>query len=92
MRKIMFPIAAVALFGAASIAYATTATGTIKTVDPNSNSVTLDSGQTFNVPSSANVDLSKFQPGEKVSINYNESNGKMEVSQIQSENGMSTSQ
>lgn len=80
MRKVVISAAALMLFGGMSAAYAADATGMIKSIDTSKDTVTLDNGSTYSAPSS--VKLSTFKVGEKVSVSYTTSNGKMEASSI----------
>ena len=79
MRKVVISAAAL-LLGGTSAAYAADVTGTIKSIDASKDMVTLDNGSTYSAPSS--VKLSTFKVGEKVSVSYTATNGKMEASSI----------
>ena len=79
MKKVLLP-ALVAIFAGASIAYAADATGKIKSMDTAKDTITLDNGSTYTAP--ASVKLSNFKVGDKVTVNYTMSNGKMELSSI----------
>ncbi len=63
MRMIAGAALAAALLGAASVAYAADATGTIKSLDTSKDMITLDNGSSFVAPKS--VKLSDFKVGEK---------------------------
>jgi Cu/Ag efflux protein CusF len=77
MKKIIVPALAAILFAGASTAFAAEATGKIKSIDTSKDMVTLDNGSSYYAPGT--VKLSKFKAGEKVSINYTKSNGKMQI-------------
>jgi Cu/Ag efflux protein CusF len=79
VKKVVLP-ALVAVFAGASIAYAADATGKIKSIDAVKDIVTLDNGATYAAPST--VKLANFKVGQKVTVNYTTSNGKMELSSI----------
>lgn len=71
MRKMMVTAGAAALLAASSLAaLAAEATGAIASIDTTSGTVTLDSGQTFMLPSS--VDAASLQIGEQVTVTYEE--------------------
>jgi Cu/Ag efflux protein CusF len=80
MKKVILPTIAAMLFAGASVAFAADATGAIKSIDTAKDTVTLDNGSTYVAP--ASVKLSNFKVGEKVSVNYSMSKGKMEASSI----------
>lgn len=80
MRNLLLPAAMVALFGAASVAYAADAVGVIKSIDAAKDMVTLDNGTTYWAPST--VKLGNFKVGEKVAVTYTQSAGKMEISAL----------
>jgi Cu/Ag efflux protein CusF len=80
MKRLMPPLLAALLVAGASAAFAADATGTIKSIDAAKNTMTLDNGSTYVAP--ASVKLSTFKVGEKVSVDYTMSNGKMEASSI----------
>jgi Cu/Ag efflux protein CusF len=71
---------AIALLGAASVAYAADATGTIKSLDTAKDSVTLGNGSTY--MASKSVKLSSFKVGEKVTVNYSKSGANMDITSI----------
>ncbi len=79
MKKVLLP-AVIALFAGASVAYAADATGKIKTIDTTKDMVTLDNGTTYAAPST--VKLSDLKVGEKVTVDYTTSNGKMQINTI----------
>jgi Cu/Ag efflux protein CusF len=80
MRMIAGAILATALVGAASAAYAANATGKIKSLDMTKDMVTLDNGSTYLAPKS--MKLSGFKVGEKVTVNYTKTGGKMDITSI----------
>ncbi len=80
MRMLVGAVLATALLGAASVAYAADATGKIKTLDASKDMVTLDNGSSYWAPKS--VKLSGFKVGEKVTVSYNKSGDKMDVTSI----------
>ena len=80
MRTLLLPIASAVLVASASVAFAADASGTIKSVDKSNMSLTLDNGDTFQLPSS--VDTAILKEGQKVNITYSEENGKMKASEV----------
>jgi Cu/Ag efflux protein CusF len=80
MRMIAGAALAAALMGAASVAYAADATGTIKSLDTSKDMVTLDNGSSYMTPKS--VKLSDFKVGEKVTVSYTKAGDKMDVTSI----------
>ena len=80
MRMFAGAALATALLGAASVAYAAEASGTIKSLDMAKDMITLDNGSTYVAPKS--VELSKFKVGEKVTLSYTKSGDKMDVTSI----------
>jgi uncharacterized protein (AIM24 family) len=80
MRVIATAALATAILGAASVAFAADATGTIKSLDTTKDWVILDNGSTYMAPKS--VDLSKFKVGEKVTVSYTKSGDKMDITSI----------
>lgn len=80
MRKLTSAVAAIALLGGVSAAYATVTGGTIKSLNLSKDRVTLDSGTTYSFPKS--VKLSGLKVGEKVEVNYSYNHGKFDASSI----------
>ncbi len=80
MRMFASVVLATALFGAASVAYAADATGTIKSLDTTKDMITLDNGSTYVAPMS--VKLSDFKVGEKVTVSYSKAGEKMDITSI----------
>jgi Cu/Ag efflux protein CusF len=87
MRKLMIAASAAALLGLVSAASAAEVTGTVSAVDEANHTITLDSGQTFQVANAKN-DATKsdaaasFKAGDKVTIVYDEVEGKLTATQI----------
>jgi hypothetical protein len=82
MKNLMIAASAAALLAASSLAaLAAEASGAIASVDAGAGTVTLDSGQTFILPSG--LDAASLQVGESVTITYEESaDGKMAASEV----------
>jgi Cu/Ag efflux protein CusF len=80
MKKVVLPALAAVLLASASAAFAADATGVIKSIDAAKNTMTLDNGSTYVAPTS--VKVSTFKVGDKVSVDYTMTNGKMEPSSI----------
>ncbi len=75
MRLFASTVAAIALFGGVTAAYATVTGGTIQKVSPSRDMVTLDNGTTYSIPKK--VKLSALKVGEKVRLNYTYEHGKI---------------
>jgi Cu/Ag efflux protein CusF len=73
-------LAAAAILGAANLAYAAEATGTIKSIDMSKHEVTLNNGSTYDVAKSVKLDGLKV--GEEVRLTYSQSGKAMEVTAI----------
>ena len=81
MNKLMIAASAAALLATSSLAaLAAEASGTIASVDASAGTVTLDSGQTFVLP--PGFDAASLDAGTQVSITYEESDGKMNASEV----------
>jgi hypothetical protein len=80
MRIFVPVVAATALLGAISAAFAADATGAIKSLNMTTDMVTLDNGSTYVAPKS--VSLSNFKVGQKVMIKYAKTGGKMDITSI----------
>ena len=80
MRMFVGAVFATALLSSASIAYASDATGKIKSLDMTKDMVTLDNGSSYMAPKS--VKLSDFKIGEKVTVSYTKAGDKMDVTSI----------
>lgn len=65
----------------AGSALAATATSTVKSMDASKRTVTMDNGQTYQVP--AGMDLSMVKPGEKVKVTYETKNGVHHASRLE---------
>ena len=55
MRIMLSALAAATILGAANLAYAADATGTIKSIDMSKHTVTLDNGSTYDVAKNSQV-------------------------------------
>jgi hypothetical protein len=62
------PLVAMAWLTAGSAAYADTASGVLKSVDPTGHKITLSSGKVYMV--NAGISLSGYKAGEMVAIQY----------------------
>lgn len=82
MKNLMIAASAAALLASSSLAaLAAEASGAISSVDTSAGTVTLESGQTFILPTGLNA--ASLQPGENVTITYEESgDGKMMASEV----------
>lgn len=69
MRSQLLPLALVAIFGAATVAFAAETTeGMIKSFDMATHSLTLEDGTMYNLP--ADLKDPGFKVGEKVSVTW----------------------
>jgi hypothetical protein len=80
MRMFVSAALAAAVLGAASVAYAADATGTIKSLDMSKDMVTLDNGASYLAPKS--MKLSDFKVGEKVTVSYTKAGDRMDATSI----------
>jgi Cu/Ag efflux protein CusF len=80
MRKMIVPIAA-GLLVIAAAAFAATASGTVKSVDPKAGTVTLDDGVTYMLP--ATVKANTIKVGSKVTVTFDKTGGKMVASKVE---------
>lgn len=82
MKKLMIAAGAAGLLAASSLAaLADQAQGAITSVDPTTMTVTLDDGNTYNLP--ASIDAASLQVGEKVTIEYSkDADGKMAATAV----------
>jgi Cu/Ag efflux protein CusF len=80
MRIVVTAVAATALLGAVSVAFAADATGKIKNVDMKKDMIMLDNGSSYVAPKS--VKLSNFKVGEKVTVVYSKTGDKFDVTSI----------
>ena len=74
MKRFIIPIVATAMLASASFAYAETASGAIKAMDPATFTVTLDDGTMYVLD--AKADMSKLKAGDKVAITFDIKDGK----------------
>jgi hypothetical protein len=68
MRRILTPIVAGLVLAGASSAFAADATGTIKSIDAPSRTVTLDDNRAYAFP--ASVDVTRMKVGDRVKITF----------------------
>ena len=82
MKKMSFPLAfaGLALASAAAFAATQTKTGEIKSTDAAKHELVLTSGDTFEVANGVNVD--KLKAGEKVTVTFEQKDGKMMASKV----------
>lgn len=80
MRKLLAGAAVAAVIGSATLAFAATASGEIKSIDTSHHSITLTDNKAYDV--AANVNLTGLKAGERVNITYQEQNGKMMASAV----------
>jgi opacity protein-like surface antigen len=85
MRMLASAVAAAALMGTASLAYAATATGQITDINQTKHLIALDTGSNFMVPD--RTDLSTFKVGEEVTLAYEGGDGMKMASSIRSQAG-----
>jgi hypothetical protein len=85
MRMLASAIAAAALMGTASLAYAATAAGQITDINQTKHLIALDAGSKFILPD--RTDLSNFKVGEKVTVAYDGGDGMKMASSIRSAAG-----
>jgi hypothetical protein len=78
-------VAAAALIGTASLAYAASATGKITDINQTKHLIALDTGSKFVVPD--RTDLSNFKVGEKVTVTYDGGDGMKMADSIHSAAG-----
>lgn len=83
MNRLMIAAGAAALLAASSLsAFAAEVTGAITAVDPAAGTVTLEDGNTYVLP--ANFDLASLQAGATVKIIYEEVDGKLTITSVES--------
>jgi hypothetical protein len=77
MNKLLIttPIVASILLSTAALATGTTAVGTVKSVDTNGDSITLNDGGVYIL--SEGFEAESFKPGQKVAISFKMKGGKM---------------
>ena len=80
MRIMLSALAAATILGAANLAYAAEATGTIKSIDMSKHTVTLDNGSTYDVAKDAQVIGMRI--GERVTLTYQQSGKAMDATAI----------
>jgi hypothetical protein len=81
MKKLMITAGAAAFLAASSLAaLALDATGSITAIDPSAGTFTIDSGQTFALPS--NFDVTSLKVGTTVTVTYDETGGKMTATAV----------
>ena len=84
MGKVLNVVAAAAILGAATTAFAAEptdrTTGKIKSVDLMTHVVTLEDGSTFKVAKGVNI--KRMKPGEKITLTTSKFGGTVEVSAI----------
>jgi hypothetical protein len=80
MRIMLSALAAATILGAANLAYAADATGTIKSIDMSKHTVTLDNGSTYDV--AKNVKSNGMRVGERVTLTYQQSGKAMDATAI----------
>jgi hypothetical protein len=73
-------VAAAALLGATSVAFAADATGKITNLDTSKDMITLDNGSSFRTPEG--MKLSNFKVGEKVTVSYKKAGDRMDATSI----------
>lgn len=73
VTKTILAAASVALFGLVGSAYAATVQGTIKSIDPDTKSFTLDDGKIYQLPAESTVD--KLHVGIKVAVTVDDKTG-----------------
>jgi Cu/Ag efflux protein CusF len=83
MRKLMVAASTAAFLAMSSLgALAEEAKGTISSIDASAGTVTLDSGDTFKLPTS--VDAASLKVGDQVTIEYQQGdNGQMTATSVQ---------
>ncbi len=74
MRRAIGAVAATAVLGLTTAAFAADATGAIQSIDLKKDTFTLSNGMSYTA--AKGVDLAKFKVGEKVAVTYSQ-HGKM---------------
>ena len=80
MQIMLSALAAATILGAANLAYAAEATGTIKSIDMSKHTVTLDNGSTYDV--AKDVQVIGMRIGERVTLTYQQSGKAMDATAI----------
>ena len=80
MRIFIGAVAATAILGAATAAFAADATGVVKSIDMKTDMVTLSNGTTYTA--AKGVSLANVKVGEKVAVTYSQNGKTMEATMI----------
>lgn len=81
LKRIVPAVVALSMLaGTAAFAAAQTATGEIKSIDAKQATITLADGQVYQLPK--NFDAKSLKKGEKVSVTFDKTNGKMVASAV----------
>ena len=80
MKKSAIALAAAVALASSGVAFAKTATSTVKTVDKSGDSITLSDGRKFTLPEGIEAETVKV--GEKVTVTYSAKAGKLKVESI----------
>ncbi len=81
MNRFKIATAAAAILAASSVTvFAAEATGAIQAIDPAARTVTLDDGNTYLLPAAVNA--ARLMVGQKVTITYEQQDGKMNASDV----------
>jgi Cu/Ag efflux protein CusF len=80
MRKFLFAAASVGLITATN-AYAAEATGTVRSVNTKSDSITLSDGKVYVLPEG--IEAESIKVGERVNITFSQSKGKNRASAVE---------
>ena len=81
MRKLMIAAGAAALLAASTFAaIAADASGAITSIDAASNTVTLEDGKVYVLPTG--FDAASIKVGDKVNITFDEADGKMTATEV----------
>jgi hypothetical protein len=79
-RSLAAALVGTMIAGSALAAAAQTATGVIKTIDPDKKDIVLDTGGTYMLPTK--FDMKKIQVGEKVKVTYTTKGDEMIASKV----------
>jgi Cu/Ag efflux protein CusF len=79
-RSLAAALVSTMIAGSALAAAAQTATGVIKTIDPDKKDIVLDTGGTYMLP--AKFDVKKIKVGEKVKVTYTTLGDQMVASKV----------
>ena len=81
MRKFMVASGAAVLLAASTIAaMAADATGAITSIDTSANTVTLEDGKVYVLPTG--FDAASIKVGDKVKVTFDEADGKMTATEV----------